>query len=495
LGRILPDGCLEYFGRKDFQAKIRGFRIEPSEIEKILLEHEGVKEAVVVARDDRLEEKQLVAYVVAAQRPAPTMRELRNFLLRKLPDYMAPSSFVFLHALPLTPNGKVDRLALPAPDRQRPETEIAFVAPRKRVERALAQIWEKLLGLEHLGIHDNFFDLGGHSLLAARMFVEIQKAFGKKLPLSTLFQGATIEHLAGIIDKPTPLNPLPSLVAIQPLGSRPPFFCVHELFGDVFCYRKLAHYLGQDQPFYGLRARGLEGTDEPMSEINTMASHYIDEIRAIRPQGPYFLGGLSFGGVVAFEMACQLQAKGHVVAVVVLMDSVAPTSSDESPWRGKALPSLARGLPDWLIGLCQLTSDQWRELIQLKVKMASARLADIFGPPGHNELPHLIKQIGDLSEFPEQHRKVARVQYQAFREYKPQTYPGALTLFRARMQPLFSSHDPDKGWRRLAAGGVEVRVVPGNHLGMLKEPHVQVLAEHLRACLDRAQTQSATEPA
>jgi thioesterase domain-containing protein len=402
---------------------------------------------------------------------------------------MVPSAFVFLPALPLTPNGKIDRLALPGPGRARPETEIAYVAPRKKVEHKLARIWEKLLGLEHLGIHDNFFDLGGHSLLAARLFSEIQKTFGKKLPLSTLFRGATIQYLASLIDEPAQSNPSPSLVAIQPQGSRPPFFCVHELLGDVLCYRKLAHYLGQDQPFYGLRARGLEGIEEPCGEINTMASYYIDAIRAIKPEGPYFLGGLSFGGVVAFEMACQLQAQGHRVAVVALLDSAAPTSSYKIAWRGKFLHDLVRDLPDWVTGFLQLTSDQWRELIQLKIKMANARVADIFRLQGQNQAPNLTKYVGDLSEFPEQHREVAQAQHRAYMDYKPRTYPGRLTLFRARMQPFFSSHDPAMGWRQLAAGGLEIRVVPGNHLGMLQEPHVKALAEQLRACLGGAQTE------
>ena len=489
LGRLLPDDCLEHLGRTDFQAKIRGFRIEPPEIEKILLEHSGIKEAIVLAREDRLDEKRLVAYVVARQQPAPTLRELRNFLQQKLPDYMIPSAFVFLPALPLTPNGKVDRLALPAPSRERPQTEVHFVVPRKGVEHELAQIWEELLGLEHLGIHDNFFDLGGHSLLAARMFSEIQKRFGKKLPLSTLFQGATIHYLAGIIGEPKSAQSSPSLVAIQPQGSRPPFFCVHDLLGDVLCYRKLAHYLGRNQPFYGLRARGLEGAEEPLKEIATMASYYIEAIQTVQPQGPYFLGGLSFGGVVAFEMACQLEAQGHRAALVALLDSPAPASGQASGTRVNVFHNFLRDLPDWLIGLLQLTSEQRRELFQFKLKMTNARMNDILGLRDENKGPNLTQYVGDLSEFPPQHREIARIQYQAFREYNPRVYAGCLTLLRDLMQPLFSAHDPDNGWKRLAAGELDIKVIPGNHLGMLQEPHVRVLAEQLRTCLDDAQSE------
>jgi acyl carrier protein len=195
LARYLSDGNIELLGRIDHQVKVRGFRIELGEIEAILKEHTAVKDAVVVAREDMPGDKRLVSYVLAAE-PPPTMSELRGFLHRKLPDYMVPSVFVFRDSLPLTPNGKIDRQALPAPGQNRPELEETFVAPRTPVEEVLGGIWAKLLHVEQVGIHDNFFDMGGHSLLATQVVSKLREAFGVDLPLRTLFEQPTVGTLA-----------------------------------------------------------------------------------------------------------------------------------------------------------------------------------------------------------------------------------------------------------------------------------------------------------
>jgi acyl-coenzyme A synthetase/AMP-(fatty) acid ligase/acyl carrier protein len=199
VARYLPNRDLEYLGRTDQQVQIRGFRVELGEIEVVLAGYPEVNMAVVMAREDRPGDQRLVAYVVASHEPPPTSGELRSFLKEKLPDYMIPSAFVYLDRLPITPNGKVDRWALPAPDRNRSQPAEALVAPRDELELQLAKIWEKVLGIENIGMEDNFFDLGGHSLLAVRLFARIQKKFGKHLTLATLFQAPTIGQLARII--------------------------------------------------------------------------------------------------------------------------------------------------------------------------------------------------------------------------------------------------------------------------------------------------------
>ena len=196
MGRLLPDGKLEFVGRKDFQVKVRGFRIELGEIEVVLAQHPSVVETVVIAREDQLGDKQLVAYVVLNKKPAVTNNELRNFLRQKLPDYMIPSAFVSLDSLPLTPNGKIDRRALPAPDSERPVAEDSYVAPRNSIEEVLAGIWCEILGLKEVGIHDNFFELGGHSLLATQVMSRLRKVFEIEIPLRTLFESPTVEELA-----------------------------------------------------------------------------------------------------------------------------------------------------------------------------------------------------------------------------------------------------------------------------------------------------------
>jgi hypothetical protein len=221
LARYLPDGNIEFLGRIDHQVKIRGFRIELGEIESTLAQHPAVRETVVTAREDvevtggggehqesktgtepsrSIENpKSLVAYVVTNPEQAPTVSDLRNFLQEKLPNYMIPCAFVFLDTLPLTPSGKVDREALPAPDRDRPELNQTFVAPRTAVEEVVAGVWAAALGLERVGVYDNFFDLGGHSLLALRVIFRVREALQIELPLRTLFEKPTVDGLSQAI--------------------------------------------------------------------------------------------------------------------------------------------------------------------------------------------------------------------------------------------------------------------------------------------------------
>jgi len=194
LGRLLPDGCLVHLGRKDFQVKIRGYRIELAEIEMALIDTGTLKEAVVLAHEDSFGEKRLIAYVVPNQVQAPSIQELHSFLRERLPDYMEPSTFVFLDTLPLTPGGKVDRRALP--DQARPDFIDPFVAARTPVEERLAGIWAEVLHLEQVGIHDNFFELGGHSLLATQVISRLSEAFAVELPLRSLFETPTVAGLA-----------------------------------------------------------------------------------------------------------------------------------------------------------------------------------------------------------------------------------------------------------------------------------------------------------
>ena len=198
--RYLADGNLEFLGRIDEQVKIRGFRIELAEIEFALAEHGGVLEAIVLVREDERRDKRLVAYIVRDREREPSAGELRSYLSERLPEYMIPSYFVMLDAIPLTPNGKIDRRALPAPEIDRPDLEGAFVAPRSVVEEMVAQIWTNVLGINRIGVHDNFFALGGHSLLATTIVTRLRQAFNIDLPLRTIFEGPTVSHLAQVID-------------------------------------------------------------------------------------------------------------------------------------------------------------------------------------------------------------------------------------------------------------------------------------------------------
>ena len=247
LGRLRADGLLEHLGRKDFQVKIRGFRVETGEVEMALRRLPGVEDAVVAASPGASGETRLVGYVVWNGLPLP-FSTVRAELLKRLPDYMVPATYVTLPRLPLTPRGKVDLKSLPAPG---PETGAGpdgdFVGPRDDVERELAALWEKLLGIRPVDVRSDFFEIGGNSLLAVELFAEIERQMRRYLPVSVFAEASTVESLARLIREEAP-GRWPSLVPIQPLGKKPPFFCVHTATGEVISYRGLARRLGGAQP-------------------------------------------------------------------------------------------------------------------------------------------------------------------------------------------------------------------------------------------------------
>lgn len=477
LGRYLPDGNIEFLGREDFQVKVQGYRIELGEIETALEQHPSVRAAVVTAMGEVGGDKRLVAYVVADQNPKPNITELRSFLGEKLSDYMVPSAFFVLDALPLTPNGKVDRKALPLPDQTRPEQEKSFVPPRNTLEFQLAQIWEDLLDIRLVGVKDSFFDLGGHSLLAVRLIARIQKLFGQTLPLSTLLQAPTIEHLAGVLRQQTVSVSQSPLVAIQPASSKRPFFCVHPVGGNVLCYINLARQLGSDQPFYGLQAPGLDGEREPFTKIEDMAAHYIEALRVIQPEGPYLLGGWSMGGVVAFEIAQQLRKQNQEVALLAMLDSKPPAymaKCDDTTllaWFVRDLGgSFAKNL---IVSEEKLRRKEPDE--QLHFILEQARIANVVPPDVE------LAQIQRILQ-------VFKANMRALWNYVPQVYLNKITLIR--VSEMFSENsqdvgDPALGWGEFTCEPVELRVVPGNHYTMFGKPHINVLAESLRCCLDQ----------
>ena len=471
LGRYLPDSNIEFLGRIDHQVKIRGFRIELGEIEAMLSQHPAVQKTVVIVREDVPGDKRLVAYLVPRQEQAPTS-ELRHFLKQHLPDYMVPSAFVMLAAFPLTPNGKIDRSALPAPEHQRQESEETFVAPKDELELQLKEIWEKVLGVQPIGIRDNFFTLGGHSLIAVRVFTEIEQIWGRNLPLITLFQTQTVEALADILRQSGCIAPWSSLVLIQPGQSKPPLFCIHPIGGNVLEYYGLAHYLGREQPVYGLQAQGLDGKQVPLSRVEDMANHYIKEIRTVQPNGPYFLAGYSFGGVVAFEMAQQLYAQGQKVALLALLDV-------KSPNLLHIRPSFAESVRIHL-------SNLWQLELQERLKYIRDRIEYRVGKVNYKDF--LIRELSKTGILTNQYLKVLDSNLQASKDYITPVYPGVVTLFRCQVQLLEFALHPELGWGELVAGDLEIHHIPGDHFGLLKEPRVRVLAEKLKLCLERLQT-------
>lgn len=457
--------------------------------------------------------------------------ELRQYLRQSLPDYMVPSASLPLATLPLTVNGKVDRVSLVkqsswellALNGTLSSSATAALTP---TEVALIDIWQDLLRLKQVHIHDNFFELGGHSLLATQMTSRIRDAFEVELPLKSVFAAPTIAQLAPILDalRDNTLTPqVPPLIYLDrsayrrkrsqlpngqtqflpaqtsqlsdngchseqlvildrsplvplTLGSKaPPFFCVHPMFGVVFPYLELAHYLDIDRSFYGLQPLGLDGKANPLNRMETIAAYYIQAIQTLQPHGPYFLGGWSFGGLVAFEMAQQLTQIGEEVAFLAILDTPAPChhlSLGQSLkfLLGTALWSILPFLRDY----GTLASKRLQARYPWVSRWQWSAIERLI--PEESRL-QLLDESAIQSMLP-----IVYANSQAAYRYTPKPYPKQITLFKATEQPDAAGGDPTLGWSPLV-NDIQLHEVPGNHLSLLKQPHVQVLAQQLRQCL------------
>jgi amino acid adenylation domain-containing protein len=508
LVRWREDGNLEFIGRRDGQIKIRGFRIELGEIEAVLAAHPDVREAAVVAQENQQGDKRLAAYVVPRQAQPVELgpleaeqrscEEILNYMKERLPEYMVPASCTRITQLPLNPNGKLDRKALATPEKN--VFSRSYEAPRGELEEKLAKIWADMLKIERVGRHDNFFDLGGHSILAVEATSRANRA-GLRLNPVQLLQEQTIAGLAARIagcdeqaaaQPQAPIQHAPPLIALQPQGARQPFFCVHPGPGSPLCYMELSRSLGQDQPFYGLQARGLADQEEPLTSIEEMSALYIEAIQQLKPAGPYILGGHSLGSHIAFEMALQLRRKGFEVSLLVVLDSAPPVfgkhkeeqenTINETKLLAAAVKTVERFTNQNLSlteeSLAAMTrEDQFKEIME--------RLRAI----------HFVASDTDLS-YVNGLLRVARAGFLALQRYQPATWDAPpIALFRASdlnledypRQYLHYFQHPTYTWDQIFPGQVESVVVPGDHITMLRQPNVDVLAERLKCCLDRHQ--------
>ena len=447
LARFTADGILEFLGRVDFQVKIRGFRVEPGEIEAALHQFPGLAESVVLSHENESGDKSLVAYVVWSAGSRASSSELTAFLKQRLPEYMIPAAFVALDRLPLTVNGKVDRKALPKPEFTA-SSAASLVPPQDELQARMIGIWESVLGKKPIGIRDNFFDMGGHSLLAARLMHRTGQALGTTLPLAALFQAPTIEKLSAALQQSGCSQFWSSVVPIQPSGSKPALFCVHGVGGNVLNLRQLARRMSPDYPFYGLQAQGLDGKRPGLQSLEEMAAHYIKEIRTVQPQGPYFLGGYSLGGLIAYEMAHQLSAKGEEVALVALLDTYPGNVKQSSP-----------SLWDWL-----------RSPQRLFVEMPYAAVDSLRRRIKRGRIAQALKDV-------------FRQNAEAGNRYVLRPYGGTVALFRATDKSWRNTGDPYALWTALAAK-LEIHEIPGDHRGILYEPQVEHLAQGLKTRMD-----------
>lgn len=479
LGRFLPDGNIEYLGRIDHQVKLRGHRIELGEIENLLLRHPAVCQAVVIVREDVPDNRYLAAYVVLHDSLALDEPALRRHLQDALPPYMVPAVFLALPALPLSRHGKVDRAALPAPVHARAQGRAAAIPARDAVEHALILIWEGLLAVRPIGIRDDFFELGGASLLAVRLMVRVHERFGALIPMGSFLQNPTVESLAELL-RGQAAQPASSWAApLQARGSGPPFFCVTGRGGLVSAYVELARQLGHDRPFYTLSGPGLYDQRPLLTQVAELASQCLAALRSVQPAGPYLLGGYSFGGLVAFEMAQQLRQCGQEVARLALLDSwlclpsrqeLAPTDAEDDQ---RILWMLARDLGVRL---------DRAAVLALSKEAAWAQVHDAL-------VQHSLLPAG--MGFAQLQRGIALVKAseQAAKHYAPRPYSGSMICFVATLQDSAADalqpapSNAAAGWRALSPSPLKVCEVPGDHRSILQPPNVQILAAQLRAFL------------
>ncbi|WXH33848.1 D-alanine--D-alanyl carrier protein ligase [Myxococcus stipitatus] len=461
------EGVLEFLGRKDRQVKVRGYRIELGEVEEGLKQQEGVKEAVAVVRGSSL-----VGYVVGEVEGV----KVREGLRRTLPEYEVPSVVVVVKELPLTVNGKVDREALPAPEEVREEK---YEEPREGLEEKLAEIFREVLGARRVGRKEDFFELGGHSLLATQVVARVRALTGVDVPLRALFEAPSVEQLSSWLESSRANGAVRDCVTLQSEGAGAPVFFVHAVGGAVGPYRMLARLLGTERPFYGLQAPGLDGSEAPLEQVEALARHHVAALRSVRPEGPYVLGGWSLGGVVAFEMARELERQGQKVARLVLLDSFTPEA--EAPARAPDGALLLAGMAMDLARTAGAEPSLGPELLAgLSDDEQIAQVAHYARASGW--LPPEVRDV-DLRAW----RDVTRANLRALAAYRPGPYGGGpVTLLRAKDAKRERAVDASHGWSRFVSPGqLTVEDVSGDHYSVLRAPYVDVLATRLANILGR----------
>jgi amino acid adenylation domain-containing protein len=471
LVRSLPDGNLEFLRRLDHQVKINGFRIELEEIEALISEFKGVRQVVAAVCAEKDGGSRLIAYVVPADLDQFHTENLRTFLSQKLPATMIPSEFVRLESLPLMPNGKVNRAALPVPDQS--TSRVRFVEPEGPMESKLVEVWKAILGKTRIGITDNFFDLGGNSLLVAKLLLRIEQRFGKRLSLADIFQEPTIRQLAVMLDGQTTRRQHPAIVPIQPQGTRPPLFWVRG--GPLF--RPLANRLGPDQPMLGIHLPPDEASRLSVPyKLEEIAAALVTHVREVQPEGPYSLAGLCVNAVIAYEMARQLVAQGHEVALLAMVDGQNPAYYQNFSQESRGQLYFNKAKFHWN----RLRQCKWTELpkffwnrmegINLRLSVLRWRLHHALG----------------LKVNEEQLRELDTIVHPSSYLYRPKPYPQQAVFFQSTDWPEGRYWNFYESWDGLIAGGMTVHKIAGGHQSMFHENNVDALATLLRGYTNRA---------
>lgn len=483
LAKLKPDGDIVYLGRIDHQVKVRGYRIELGEIEHNLGKQEGIKQAVVIAREDTPGIPRLVAYVVleSGETGIPEKSTLDKWdaaLFDVLPEYMMPDDYVLMDIIPSTPNGKIDRKALPKPDYSHINRSGEYVAPRTSNEKLVADIWEELMGLNQISIFDNFFQLGGRSLVAVKIMARLEQETGKRLPLATLFEYSTVEKLAARLEIDAEAITWESLVPIKPKGSKMPLYIVHGAGLNVLLFNALAMNMNEEQPVYGLQAKGLNGIDEPLDVMEEIAANYVDEIINHDPVGPYAVAGYSLGGLIAYEMAKQMLAMGKDVKMLAMFDTYADQTQIYDSWLKRKLTNGWFFVKQLAFTPVLLVQDPKRT-IEYKSREVGRRIQKIY----KNIFPDKVKKKEGFSAYTDDiHEKSLAAQ----RNYLLTPVNIAIELFRAKKHTFYMDDFKFLGWKPFALKGVNVHDIPGEHNTIFAPPNDKQFAKVLQECLDKA---------
>jgi len=479
LVRYRTDGIIEFVGRADQQVKIRGFRIELGEIEATLIQHPDVSEVVVLAREGASGDKALIAYVVADQRKKLEVSVLRSYLKERLPEYMLPAAFVPMDALPLLPTGKINRNALPTPELKKLVEEDSYVAPKLLVHQQLAQIWEELLDVRPIGIKDNFFYLGGHSLLAARLVDRMKHVFGKSIALSTLFSGPTIEQLAEALHQQGDTSTRATLLPVQVSGSKRPLFFLHgDWTGGAFYCFALGRVLGPDQPFYVLEPYKFNGL-HTLPSFEEIARAHIEAIRVVQPQGPYLLGGFCNGGLLAYEIARQLEAAGEQIDFLGLINPTGPIQYEAVRAMNKRI---GKFLP---------LSERQQINLLIRTRHALRHIYRLLFPSGER-----VKDFGQLLAIDPRLNAMFPPVDALYNDYVG-GFAGIMSRYETggysgRMTFYWASEEPgiENVWLPITdlknSEDIESYVVPGTHMSCVTD-YIQELAQCFSSSLQKAQ--------
>ncbi len=483
LGKRLPNGEIQCLGRIDHQIKIRGNRVETEEIEFQIKQYDQVKNAIVVGHKDHVDNMRLVAYI-ELDNPIPVNQEPELFKAIKaslgatLPEYMIPTDYMVIQEVPLMSNGKVNRKALPAPVLQVIDREI--IAPETTLENLMLTIWSRNLGLEKISVEDNFFDLGGNSLIATKIMLQVEQETGKRLPNATLFQYQSIKDLCKVIENNIAESPYKVLVPMKPTGSKMPIYIVHAIGLNLMFLRNVVLLMDEDQPVYGLQALGLNGIDEPLDNMEAIASFYNNEILLHNPNGPYIIAGYSFGGYIAWEMVRQLKAMGKDVRMLAMMD----TNIQEPLYQKPLLERFSKKL-----------FRQWKKLIfRLGTSFTyPADTLDYLKTIYTHRYKKLQDQDYDSENMPVFMMRIADKMEHAYYHYyfKPQHIK--IDQFISEKRMFFIDDPKYMGWKKLALDGIEQHHIPGDHKDMLFPPNDKFFAQTLQKKLNQLNQELANQ--